>query len=424
MRIGGHDHVVAELRGLDAARAAAPRHDDGVRRRLSFEYLVPADDAPAAFGQVFPDAVGHVPLQVVFGRIAVLVPEPQLADTRLAAGALLPAHLRALVAADMDQLRREQADHLVQHVLQEFEGLLLPGAQHVVGHAPTAPHLVRAARTTQLGVGGQRRKHMARQVYLGDHRNGAVGRIRHDVADLVLRIITAVGRIVVVVPLLADHGFLADAAHGRQLRVLFDFDAPPLVVGQVPVEAVELVDRHHVEVAFHLFDRKEMARHVEVHAPVSETRGILDAHTRQHPLLAGRRLRPVNRRGQHLPQALHGVEKAGETRRTDFDALRGDIEPVPLFRQRLVEDEADARGGKLVGDGHGVLPAGGFRQLCGEFRHGALRPLVGTAVAHDAFALDGERPVPGFEVVGIRYDRDFWIVGGAGGQTHACGKGQ
>ena len=29
-----------------------------------------------------------------------------------------------------------------------------------------------------------------------------------------------------------------------------------------------------------------------------------------------------------------------------------------------------------------------------------------------------------FEVVGIRYDRDFWIVGGAGGQTHACGKGQ
>ena len=167
-----------------------------------------------------------------------------------------------------------------------------------------------------------------------------------------------------------------------------------------------------------------MARHVEVHAPVSETRGILDAHTRQHPLLAGRRLRPVNRRGQHLPQALHGVEKAGETRRTDFDALRGDIEPVPLFRQRLVEDEADARGGKLVGDGHGVLPAGGFRQLRGEFRHGALRPLVGTAVAHDAFALDGERPVPGFEVVGIRYDRDFWIVGGAGGQTHACGKGQ
>ena len=192
----------------------------------------------------------------------------------------------------------------------------------------------------------------------------------------------------------------------------------------LPVEAVELVDRHHVEVAFHLFDRKEMARHVEVHAPVSETRGILDAHTRQHPLLAGRRLRPVNRRGQHLPQALHGVEKAGETRRTDFDALRGDIKPVPLFRQRLVEDEADARGGKLVGDGHGVLPAGGFRQLRGEFRHGALRPLVGTAVAHDAFALDGERPVPGFEVVGIRYDRDFWIVGGAGGQTHACGKGQ
>ena len=52
------------------------------------------------------------------------------------------------------------------------------------------------------------------------------------------------------------------------------------------------------------------------------------------------------------------------------------------------------------------------------------RCVRSTAVAHDAFALDGERPVPGFEVVGIRYDRDFWIVGGAGGQTHACGKGQ
>ncbi|KAG1316802.1 hypothetical protein G6F63_015920 [Rhizopus arrhizus] len=77
-------------------------------------------------------------------------------------------------------------------------------------------------------------------------------------------------------------GWQAAAARLGQLRVALDLHAPALVVGQVPVEGVELVRGHRVEHALDLVQALEMPRRVEHEAAPAETRRILDLHHRQH----------------------------------------------------------------------------------------------------------------------------------------------
>ena len=324
----------------------------------------------------------------------------------------------------MDILRGEQLHHLGQYAFEEFESLLPSGAKHIVGHAPAAPHLVRTARAAQFGIGGQRRQHMARQVDFGNHRNTPVGGIFHHVADLVLRIETAVGRTVIGSPLLADHGGLADAAHGGQLRIALDLDAPALIVGQVPVQRIELVYGHHVDIPLHFVHREEVARHVEVHAAVCEPRRVGDLHAGHLPRRIGRRLRAVNRRGQQLFETLQGIEEAGKLRRPHFDSLPVHVQFIAFGRERFVRDETDARRGHLVGDRDGIRPAGNRRQPCGESDHGALRPLVGATVTRNGPIGHPIGSPTGFEMIGIGHDRDLRIVRTAGTKNYSGSQSQ
>src|SRR3546814_5944743 len=48
-----------------------------------------------------------------------------------------------------------------------------------------------------------------------------------------------------------------------ELRVLLDLEAPALVLGEVPVEGVQLEDRHDVDVLLDELDREEVARSEE-----------------------------------------------------------------------------------------------------------------------------------------------------------------
>ena len=418
VRRRSHDGVVAHLRSLDAAFGAPPRHDRGRRRHFALQYLVPTDQ-PASVGvEEFLDA----------GRGIVLQParplQPLGLHARFAMRAFLPHHRRALVAADMDILRGEQLHHLGQYAFEEFESLLPSGAKHIVGHAPAAPHLVRTARAAQFGIGGQRRQHMARQVDFGNHRNTPVGGIFHHVADLVLRIETAVGRTVIGSPLLADHSGLADAAHGGQLRIALDLDAPALIVGQVPVQRIELVYGHHVDIPLHFVHREEVARHVEVHAPVCEPRRVGDLHAGHLPRRIGRRLRAVNRRRQQLFETLQGIEEAGKLRRPHFDSLPVHVQFIAFGRERFVRDETDARRGHLVGDRDGIRPAGNRRQPCGESDHGALRPLVGATVTRNGPIGHPIGSPTGFEMIGIGHDRDLRIVRTAGTKNYSGSQSQ
>src|SRR2546422_7617915 len=85
---------------------------------------------------------------------------------------------------------------------------------------------------------------MARHLDLRHDRHEARACVGDDLADIVLRIEATVrlaveaprGRVLV---LSTDERLTAPRAHLRETRVLLDLEAPPLVVGQVPVEAVD-----------------------------------------------------------------------------------------------------------------------------------------------------------------------------------------
>src|SRR6202012_1699573 len=71
-------------------------------------------------------------------------------------------------------------------------------------------------------------------------------------------------------------------AHLCQLRIAFYLQAPPLIIGQMPVETVELVESHPVQQFFKLGGRIEMTGYVQHESPVMETRPVFDSKTGQH----------------------------------------------------------------------------------------------------------------------------------------------
>ena len=95
---------------------------------------------------------------------------------------------------------------------------------------------------------------MAGKVNLGDNLDAAGSRIFHNLAKLRLGVVAAVADSVVGIEVLAYAGAVPPCSNLREAGVGLDFDPPALVVGEVPVQAVEFVGRHHVNVALCLFD--------------------------------------------------------------------------------------------------------------------------------------------------------------------------
>ena len=337
MRRRGHDDRIALPGRPDAPFGAAPRHDGGRRRNAAVENLVPADQAPAVRLQEAFDALRGVALQLPRRG------QPLGAHARPAVRTLLPHFGRALVAADMNIGRGEEPDYLVEHPLDEVERRIAPDAEDPVVDVPRLAHLVPFARAAQPRIGGQRRHGVARELDLGNDRDEAPRGIVDHFAHLLLCIEAAVGALVVTARLVVlAAGVLADErapphrSDARQLGVAADFDAPALIVGQVPVKDIHLVQRQQIERALDLVDRKEVARHVE-HQPAVGHRGpVLDLHRgqfdRPHAAVEGLH-------GQQLPQRLHGIEGPFGSPGPNIHPLRRHRQTVGIGRHRGIQEE-------------------------------------------------------------------------------------
>ena len=241
----------------------------------------------------------------------------------------------------MDVFRREKADDLFQHPLDEFEGRLLADAEHPVVDIPGLAHLVLFARAAEPRIGGQRAHGMSGEFDLGDHRDKTLRGVVHDVADLVLRIVTAIGRfvelavfVVLAARVAADQRTAAYGTHLGQFRVFLNLDTPSLVVGQVPVEHVELMQGHDIERLLHFVDREEMAADVEHHAPVAQARFVLDRHDGQlHGPHVGR---TVSRSGDQLAEGLHRIERPGCAPGNNLRTPGRNLQAVAIRRHRRV----------------------------------------------------------------------------------------
>ena len=135
-----------------------------------------------------------------------------------------------------------------------------------------------------------------------------LGGIGYHLANIVLRVVSAHGARVVLVAEGASTRppvvqFLKGAPGGKrgESRVFLDFDAPAGTVGEVPVEAVHLEVGQGIELFLHKLLVGEMARHIEVHAPVGKPGSVVDGDGGQGLAVAV---------VEQLQQGLYAVEES------------------------------------------------------------------------------------------------------------------
>ncbi len=153
------------------------------------------------------------------------------------------------------------------------------------------------------------------------------------------------------------------------------FSAEALVVAQVPVEDVELHQRHAVEVALDDVDGLKVAAYVDHEAAPAETRLVVDDRSGDD--------RFAVTEGSQLEQGFEAVHDADDRRGLERNALGGDVELVGL----VLVDALDGRVG--AGDGDGQAGTGWCDGCMGECDSGAELQARQCAADGRAEALVG-----------------------------------
>src|ERR1700676_1725025 len=109
---------------------------------------------------------------------------------------------------------------------------------------------------------------MARHIDFRDDLHMTGRGVANDVAHFVLGVIAAIARAV---------GFDAPRTQGGEARIFADLEPPPLIVGQVPMQHVELVPRHPVDHGAYERRRLKVPRGIEHQAAPSIAWRISDS---------------------------------------------------------------------------------------------------------------------------------------------------
>ena len=229
---------------------------------------------------------------------------------------------------------------------------------------------------------------MPRHFDFGNNGDVQLLRVGHDLADILLRIEPAVAAVLAVgrgrIGGQPKSHAAAPRAHARQLRIFFDFDAPAVVVHEMPVERVELVHRHHLKQLFHLGLRKKMTADVQHQPAPAEARRVGDLHAGNLPVEilhdAGRK----DFRRQELQQCLRAVKQAGGRRGADHGQIFFHNQFIP-FRAKAgigsVGRQQNAAGDRQFRrrlPAGAKFPAGGFAQPLRQPVAGVRRRRVGV----------------------------------------------
>ena len=242
---------------------SAPAHDGGALVYVAFQNLVPAYYAFSVLIEESLHAVGEVALQRLCCQSVLL-------SHCLAFRTFCPTLCRRFVASDMDKFGWENVREFFQHVLAESINLLVAEAEHVQIDAPSVSHLVRTARTSELGIGGESSLHVSWHVNLGDDGDVSLACVLHYFASLILSVESAVFSLVVHHRVESHDGARTLRSYARKTRILLYLDSPSLVVGEMPVKDVHVVHSHEVEIFLDEVHGEEVARAVEHHAAITE----------------------------------------------------------------------------------------------------------------------------------------------------------
>ena len=303
--VGHHNRANTLFCGFDATSLATPRHNHHILANvLAIEHLVPTDYGLAVSCQVVAHKAHKPTLESLLGRFGFCIVESFGIDASLTLGAPLPAHLGALVTANVDILIGENRHNLVEDILAELDSLVVACAKQILRHAPDCPYIIGTARTTEFGIGCEGCYHMTRHINLGNDVDVSLASILHHLAQLLLCVVhtLAVGLAVPHTAVATNYGLFASGADGREKRVFLDFHPPTLVVNQVPMEGVDVVQSEDIDVFFDELHILEVACNVEVHTSVAEARIV-------HNLHGGQLHRCVVAYGQRLAEGLDTIEQ-------------------------------------------------------------------------------------------------------------------
>ena len=223
---------------------------------------------------------------------------------------LVPVLAVHLVAPDVEVRVGEEGSHLAEEAVQEVEHLLPGGIQGGVHDPPLPLDRVRAGHRGELGVAHEPARRVAGDVELRVDPDPALARVRDDLLHLLLRVEEAV------------------RAHPVELGVKAALHAEPLVVGEVPVERVQLHGRHAVERPLHHVERHEVARAVEHQAAPGEAGPV--PHDDLGQAESARRASP-----DELQERLHAAQDSPRLSSLEHRALRPHRQRVALVHPEV-----------------------------------------------------------------------------------------
>ena len=191
----------------------------------------------------------------------------------LTLGTCLPAVARTLVTSDMYDFGREHITQFAQNLLQERQYVGIACTQHVRADTPLAPYAVRAAGASQLRIDAECCNHVSRQVDFRNDVDVAFCCIFDYASYFLLRVIALLGGVVIDAAVLADDGIGTELSFLCQFGHALYLEAPALVVGQMPVELVQSVHGHYVNVCVYELGRYEVACDIQMCSAILEAWG-------------------------------------------------------------------------------------------------------------------------------------------------------
>ena len=201
-------------------------------------------------------------------------------EALLAECVLFPFGSGTFVAAEVDVAEGENVGELVNDIFRKLYGFGICHIDDVGRNALREPHFVGAVgvATEKFGIGSHCGLGVAGDVHFGHNLHEAVAGVGHNFACIVLRVVAAVAQSVGLDVAPSEHLALAPCADGGETGIFLYFEAPALVFGEVPVEAVHLVARHDVDDFLHFVLTVEVSAFVEHEAAPGETRCVADVY--------------------------------------------------------------------------------------------------------------------------------------------------
>ena len=152
-----------------------------------------------------------------------------------------------------------------------------------------------------------------------DDRDEVVSGILHDLLYLFLRIIPA---------MLCSLSFDTFGGNLLEFRIFLNLYAPALIVSQVPMQAIYLEQRQHIDELLHALHRHKVPTGVQHNATIAETRRIFHTHQRRLPSDAVHLLRALNLSRKELHEGLHTVEESLSGLRRNACALLSHLQSI------------------------------------------------------------------------------------------------